>query len=59
MRIVSTGTSELTEFLNCTPHGGGPYAQYDSLQEIKQSKVKSRLFDIIIGQLTLLRNNRD
>ena len=35
MQIVYTGTSALTEFLQSTPHGGGPYAQYDALQEIK------------------------
>ena len=59
MRIVYTGTSALTKLLNSTPHGGGPNSHDDALQGIKYSKVKSRLFDVIIGQSMLLGNNMD
>ena len=35
MWILKTGTSALTKVLSGTPQGGGPYAHYYALQEIK------------------------
>ena len=59
MRIMRTGISVLTKALDCTPHGGGPDPYCHALQEIKGSKVKSKLLEVIIEQLALLRNNTD
>ena len=54
---MRTGISALTKILDCTPQGGGSYPYHDALQEIKGSKVKSKLLEVIIGQLALLRND--
>ena len=59
MWIMRTGISALTKALDCTPHGGGPDPYCHALQEIRRSKVKSKLLEVIIGQLALLRNNMD
>ena len=56
---MRTGISALTKALDCTPHGGGPDPYCHALQEIRRSKVKSKLLEVIIGQLALLRNNMD
>ena len=54
---MSSGIAALTEILHCTPHGGGSNADCDTLQEIRRSKVKSKLSEVTIGQLDLLRND--
>ena len=52
---MRSGISALTKILNSTPHGGGSNADCDALQEIRRSKVKSKLSEVTIGQLDLLR----
>ena len=54
---MRSGISALTEILHSTPHGGGSNADCDALQEIRRSKVKSKLREVTIGQLDLLRND--
>ena len=57
--VINAGSLVLTKVLKSAPHGGGPDAKCNTLQELKERKVKSMLFDIIIGQVMLLRNNID
>ena len=54
---MRSGISALTKILNSTPHGGGSNADCDALQEIRRSKVKSKLSEVTIGQSDLLRND--
>ena len=54
---MRSGISALTKILYSTPHGGGSNSDCDALQEIRRSKVKSKLRKVTIGQLDLLRND--